>query len=140
MVILSFPEVRTFPKSFHRFFELFGIVLINEQIVFGIVSKVHTNAFTDIDEKFYVSSEGTYTGKVNRYEATSSTYDVYDSWLTVEQITSISSVYYDFTAEDAIFEDGWFNGITVENENYETLMAFMSEVYVGTFTNYLSFQ
>lgn len=110
------------------------------QIVFGIVSKVHTNAFTDIDEKFYVSSEGTYTGKVNRYEATSSTYDVYDSWLTVEQITSISSVDYDFTAEDAIFEDGWFNGITVENENYETLMAFMSEVYVGTFTNYLSFQ
>ena len=110
------------------------------QIVFGIVSKVHTNAFTDIDEKFYVSSEGKYTGKVNRYEATSSTYDVYDSWLTVEQITSISSVDYDFRAEDAIFEDGWFNGITVENENYETLMAFMSEVYVGTFTNYLSFQ
>ena len=110
------------------------------QIVFGIVSKVHTNAFTDIDEKFYVSSEGTYKGKVNRYEATSSTYDVYDSWLTVEQITSISSVDYDFRAEDAIFEDGWFNGITVENENYETLMAFMSEVYVGTFTNYLSFQ
>ena len=110
------------------------------QIVFGIVSKVHTNAFTDIDEKFYVSSGGTYKGKVNRYEATSSTYDVYDSWLTVKQITSISSVDYDFTAEDAIFEDGWFNGITVENENYETLMAFMSEVYVGTFTNYLSFQ
>lgn len=110
------------------------------QIVFGIVSKVHTNAFTDIDEKFYVSSGGTYKGKVNRYEATSSTYDVYDSWLTVEQITSISSVDYNFRAEDAIFEDGWFNGITVENENYETLMAFMSEVYVGTFTNYLSFQ
>ena len=35
MVILSFPEVRTFPKSFHRFFELFGIVLINEQVLHG---------------------------------------------------------------------------------------------------------
>ena len=109
-------------------------------IVFGIVKKVHTNAFTDINEKFYQAEEGTYKGKVYRYEGSKAEYDIYDGWLTLEQITGIASKDYDFKAADAIFEDGWFNGFSVSDADYEEKMSFMSSANVTAYPALLFFQ
>lgn len=107
-------------------------------IVFGIISKIETNAFTDIDERFWVADEdGTYSGNIFLYTGSyQGFFEVYDSWLTAEQITSIASKDYDFDADDAIFEDGWFNGVTTSDENYEDIMAFMSEDNYKTYNPY----
>lgn len=108
-------------------------------IVFGIVKNVEQNAFTDIDEKFWVTTEsGTYKGKVYRYEMTNESFDVYDCWLTQAQVAGIASKDYNFSAADAIFEDGWFNGITVEDESYETTMRFISDTYLGVYSSMLA--
>ena len=86
-------------------------------IVFGIISKIHENAFTDISEK----------ASSNIYYYLASTTTVYESWVTQDQISAIASADYDFAAEDAIFEDGWWDGISVESVDYEETMAFMSK-------------
>lgn len=85
-------------------------------LLFAIVSKIHTNAFTDM----VISSPST----VWCYQGSSTT--VYDIWLTLDQVSAIAYADYDFDAEDAIFEDGWWEGITVDDPDYETKMAFMA--------------
>lgn len=101
-------------------------------IVFGIVSKIHTNAFTDMNVRFTTKNESTgkYQSGIYWYFRQRSNTDVYDCWLTQAQIYGISSASYDFSAADAIFEDGWWEGITVDNAEYETLMAFMGQDYL----------
>lgn len=110
-------------------------------IVFGIISKIHTNAFTDMDAKY--TTQNASTGKYQRgiywYFRERSNTDAYDCWLTQAQIYGISSASYDFTAADAIFEDGWWEGITVDNAEYETLMAFMGQDYLLNTNTALNF-
>ncbi len=91
-------------------------------IIFAIVSKIHTNAFTDMGDNV--------TSKIWYYAA--STASVVDCWITADQVTAIASADYDFAAEDAIFEDGWWEGVTVDNPNYEEIMAFMAKVSAYT--------
>lgn len=85
-------------------------------IVFGVISKIHENAFTDISK----------SAIANIYYYLGASTTVYDSWVSREQVSAIASADYDFTAEDAIFEDGWWEGISVADEDYETEMALMS--------------
>lgn len=74
-----------------------SVYFINYDIEFGIVSKVHTNAFTDM-----------------RYTATGDKQDntIYwygpegDTWLSQEDLQSQNS---------AIFEDGWWEGVPNSN-------------------------
>lgn len=105
---------------------------IETGITFGVVSKVHKNAFTDIAEKISeikVNSAGKEYSHIFYYIIEAETYNMYnnyDKWLTPEQINSIGSKDYDFTASDALFEDGWYNGFSVNDADYETEMKFMS--------------
>lgn len=108
-------------------------------IVFGAVSKIHKNAFTDINDNFTTMSGGVYINSVYLYEKTRATTDIYDNWLTMEQVSGISSKDYDFNAADAIFEDGWWEGISVRDENYEEIMGFMSADYMGNSDTDLSY-
>jgi len=101
-------------------------------ITFGIISKIHKNAFTDIAAnitEINVNSAGKEYSHVFYYYFEAETYSITkccDKWLTPEQINSIGSKDYDFTASDALFEDGWFNGFSVNDADYETEMKFMS--------------
>ena len=79
-----------------------------EKIVFGLVSKVHEGAFSNIN-----------TSKIAVEVYNSSKNEGTD----LSSITAVASANYDFTSADAVFEDGWFNGIYVDNPDYETLMA-----------------
>ena len=66
------------------------------QIYIGMVSKVHENAFTDIDDEAL---------SINYYNCS------YDQHLTLEQVTG---------QDITIFEEGWFDG-RANSEN--TFMA-----------------
>lgn len=71
----------------------------NTEICFGLVSKVHKDAFTDIGTK---NSDGTITmSKTSVWQAEG------DTWLDKEAVTSQSA---------EIFEEGWLNG-KPNNEN-----------------------
>lgn len=80
-----------------------SISSVNE-ITFGIISKIHKNAFTDMDEKFITTrSDG--TNRLSTYITT------YDTWLTEA----------DFLAQ-TYFEEGWWCGKT-NSEMTEILKA-----------------
>ena len=80
-----------------------------EGIVFGVISKVHKNAFTDMAG--FLSDT---TNSVNKiYTNTTETYD--DTWLS-------SSDFFNTT----IFEDGWWEGMDVTSDEYKT---FAESVY-----------
>lgn len=84
----------------------------------GLVTKVHKNAFTDMDSKYDTilqDMSGNNYVKVKVYKV--STADVVDSWLTTEDLK-----------DSTVFEDGWWEGITSDNPDYDTLMAFLDYV------------
>lgn len=103
-------------------------------IVFGAVSKVHENAFTDMNEKYSTQTTtkaGVVQTKYVRYYEMSNTdpkIDLYDSWISVEELNAIANKTYDFAATGAIFEDGWWEGIKSTSDDYETKMAFMKTI------------
>lgn len=72
-------------------------------IVFGIVSYVHEDAFTDID-----------VASVRIYINTEETYD--DTWLTTED-------FYD----SEIFENGWWEGMDTSSDEYKTFVESITE-------------
>ena len=74
------------------------------RFVFGIISKVHENAFTDTNSVIM-------TGSSSRIYYSVDTASVYDSWVTLEQLQNLDS---------EIFEEGWWNGITSSDEEYES--------------------
>ena len=108
-------------------------------LVFVNVKKIEENAITDATDAFRTIKENATTGVktssyVQRYENSRMNYsatqggglaNIYDCWLTEEQISSIASKDYNFDAEDAIFEDGWFNGWKTTDADYEEKMEFM---------------
>lgn len=104
----------------------------HKSINFGLVSKVHKNAFTDMDAKYdtvTTSANGSKTGKIKVYRVAVENPDAYtnnDSWLLLEDIQAVASPDYDFAAKDAIFEDGWWEGITVDDADYAAKMEFMA--------------
>ena len=80
-----------------------------EGIVFGVISKVHKNAFTDMAG--FLSDT---TNSVNKiYTNTTETYD--DTWLSSSDFFNTS-----------IFEDGWWEGMDVKSDEYKT---FAESVY-----------
>lgn len=80
-----------------------------EGIVFGVISKVHKNAFTDMAG--FLSDT---TNSVNKiYTNTTETYD--DTWLSSSDFFNTS-----------IFEDGWWEGMDVTSDEYKT---FAESVY-----------
>ena len=104
----------------------------HKSITFGLVSKVHKNAFTDMDAKYdtvTTSANGSKKGKIKVYRVAVENPDAYtnnDSWLLLEDIQAVASPEYDFEAEGAIFEDGWWEGITVDDAEYASKMEFMA--------------
>lgn len=104
----------------------------HKSITFGLVSKVHKNAFTDMDAKYdtvTTSANGSKKGKIKVYRVAVENPDAYtnnDSWLLLEDIQAVASPDYDFAAEGAIFEDGWWEGITVDDADYAAKMEFMA--------------
>lgn len=90
----------------------------NTALLFVAVSKIHKNAFTDISANVL--------NKIQNYDAANTSLS--DKWLTAEQISAIASKDYDFSAADAIFEDGWFDGHLTTDADYEEVMAFMATV------------
>ena len=68
-----------------------GSVYFVDNIVLGIVSKIHTNAFTDID---------TDTVTIEMYSYSNNYYN--DTWLDIEKVKQQDS---------SIFEEGWLNGL-----------------------------
>ena len=81
-----------------------------EGIVFGVISKVHKNAFTDMAGFLSDTTSG-----VNKiYTNTTDTYD--DTWLS-------SSDFFDTT----IFEDGWWEGMDVTSDEYKAFVAAITE-------------
>ena len=68
-----------------------GSVYFVDNIVLGIVSKIHTNAFTDID---------TDTVTIEMYSYSNNYYN--DTWLDIEKVKQQNS---------SIFEEGWLNGL-----------------------------
>ncbi len=93
-----------------------------EGIIFGMVSKVHANAFTDMNEKFSTISEDkagnkTTINKLFQLDETGNenfTYK-YDVWFTQDMFD-----------DESIFEDGWWNGITKSDKEYESKMDFVN--------------
>ena len=99
---------------------------------FGLVSKVHEGAFTAIDsdltdvEVFRSSYMGNYrVAGVTEFEI------IWDAWIDLEEITSVGSSSYDFTASDALFEDGWWCGVYSTDADYEQKMQFMAGAQYG---------
>ena len=68
-----------------------GSAYFIDNIHLGIVSKIHANAFTDID---------TDTVTIEMYSYSNNHYD--DTWLDIEKVKQQDS---------SIFEDGWLNGL-----------------------------
>ena len=81
-----------------------------EGIVFGVISKVHKNAFTDMAGFLSDTTSG-----VNKiYTNTTDTYD--DTWLS-------SSDFFD----TKIFEDGWWESMDVTSDEYKAFVAAITE-------------
>lgn len=99
-------------------------------LIFGIISKVHKNAFTDMDSGFFLTlTEKTktdeqgntvsyYESKLCYYHGSSEELDRDDCWLTAEQVQ---------TMDPPVFEEGWWEGWTEQTdpENYAKLKAAM---------------
>ena len=89
-------------------------------IEFGIISKVHKNAFTDINEKVIAVKE--LSNGTKQCASTLYAYSgeiIYDTWLQTEDF---------FNTE--IFEDGWWEGITKDNPDYDTLTEWINYLRV----------
>lgn len=87
-----------------------GTNCFREGIVFGVISKVHKNAFTDMAGFLSDTTSG-----VNKiYTNTTDTYD--DTWLS-------SSDFFNTT----IFEDGWWEGMDVTSDEYKAFVAAITE-------------
>lgn len=79
-----------------RFEMMEGSVYFIDNILFGYVSEIHENAFTDCD-----------TTRVYQYNV------AHDEYITLEQVQ---------TQDSSIFENGWYNGL---DNSDETLVALM---------------
>ena len=91
-------------------------------LIIGIVSKIHTNALSDMNDEFLLKinnvtvkdAEGNESvearGNIRFYNGQSESLDIEDVWLTEDQIR---------TMDESIFEDGWWEGRTkyVYNED-----------------------
>lgn len=92
----------------------------NGGIVFGIIKKIHSNAFTDIDEVFSQTAVGSSgekeTLRINYHNKVVEEENIYDCWLTVEQLSS---------GNESIFEDGWWEGYMKADANYAEQLAFL---------------
>ena len=73
-------------------------------IVLGVVSKVHENAFTDINE----------SSAVVIYTKTEDAYD--DTWLTKDDLN-----------DGTIFENGWWQGMDMSSDEYEKFVNNITE-------------
>ena len=94
-------------------------------ITFGIISKIHANAFTCMDEKFTTlttESDGTQTANIFVYK-----YDnakgVYDTWITLEEVQSI---------DPDICEEGWWEGYASDSEEYAAIEKAMQLAEYGS--------
>ena len=94
-------------------------------IAFGIISKIHANAFTCMDEKFTTlttESDGTQTANIFVYK-----YDnakgVYDTWITLEEVQSI---------DPDIFEEGWWEGYASDSDEYNAIEKAMQLAEYGS--------
>lgn len=92
-----------------------------EGIIWGMVSKVHKNAFTDMNEKFSKVTEDTAGNKrtINKLFQLDGTGNEsfnykYDVWVSA-----------DMFSDTTIFEDGWWNGVMKSDADYETKMEFV---------------
>lgn len=103
----------------------------SQAIIFGVVSKIHTNAFTDMHANYltYTSTTSqdengnaivTNRSKMGWYYGESEEKDVYENWVTQEQINNMDS---------EIFEEGWWEGWTEEDEEYAQLQLVMEYAY-----------
>lgn len=93
----------------------------SEGIIWGMVSKVHKNAFTDMNEKFSKVTEDTAGNKstINKLFQLDGTGNEnfnykYDVWVSA-----------DMFSDTTIFEDGWWNGVMKSDADYETKMEFV---------------
>ena len=93
-------------------------------ITFGIISKIHANAFTCMDEKFTTlttESDGTKTSNITVYKY-NNVNGIYDTWITLEEVQSI---------DPDIFEEGWWEGYTSDSEEYDVIEAAMQLAEYG---------
>jgi len=96
-----------------------------DTIVFGVVSKIHTNAFTDMGEKYTsteIGSNGTdykYNYFVVYVPDSAQSYYQAETWLDAAAVKNLTS---------DIFEEGWWEGWTATSnaENYAKLVAKMA--------------
>lgn len=91
-------------------------------IEFGVISKVHKNAFTDINAKFTTittnaSGEKKVANTLYKFENEK----VCDVWLELT----------DFSNTD-IFEDGWWEGVMKSDADYKTKMEWVKYIRVLT--------
>lgn len=115
-------------------------------VIFANVKKIEKNAFTDISAKStFINTNATTGAKTVKgyqwfmssrmnYSAASggALADVIDLWHTEDDVKSIASKDYDFSAENAIFEDGWFEGIMSTDSDYEEKLEFMNYITKAT--------
>lgn len=78
---------------------------------FGIISYIHTNAFTDMNSALASTASSS-----KRYYYYVSNTTVEDCWLSANILQ---------TMDESLFEDGWWEGILKTDENYETDLAWM---------------
>lgn len=105
-------------------------------IAFGMISKIHENAFTDMNpvltEVVATSTGGYKSSYIKYYKKSSSKTDSYEEYLNGDMLAAVAAADYDFAAADAIFEDGWWNGVKSSDENYEETMRFMAYAQATT--------
>lgn len=106
-----------------------GMIFIN-------ISKVHKNAFTDIDEQF-IYRNGTYSQPKMRvwYYATSTVIEDYLQTEFYAQADSTSGYYTEYVDENGafngVFEDGWWEGIMSTDENHDSDKFFFADALAG---------
>ena len=86
------------------------------EITFGIVSKVHANAFTDMAEGFTADTRNNHVYQINNGT-------VVDIWLTTDDLS-----------DTEIFEDGWWEGIKTTDENYSVVQGLINRVTISDST------
>ena len=94
-------------------------------ITFGIISKIHANAFTCMDEKFTTlttESDGTKTSNITVYKY-NNVNGIYDTWITLEEVQSI---------DPDIFEEGWWEGYTSDSYEYDAIEKAMQLAEYGS--------
>ena len=86
----------------------------SEGIIFGIVSKVHKNAFTDMADFLKDTTNGVnkiYTNIQENYN---------DTWLSKSDFFNT-----------AVFEDGWWEGMDITSAEYKAFVNAMTETEYG---------